>query len=37
VLIPLVARAGVLAEVDAALTAARAGRGAPTAVTLIRP
>ena len=26
-LIPLVARAGVLAEVDSALTAARAGRG----------
>jgi predicted ATPase len=33
VLIPLVARAGVLAEVDSALTAARAGRGTLLAVT----
>ena len=33
VLIPLVARAGVLAEVDAALTAARTGRGALMTVT----
>ena len=34
-LIPLVARAGVLAEVDSALTAARAGRG--TLLTLGGP
>ena len=32
-LIPLVARAGVLAEVDSALTAARTGRGALLTVT----
>ena len=32
-LIPLVARAGVLAEVGSALTAARAGRGALLTVT----
>jgi predicted ATPase len=33
VLIPLEARAGVLAEVDAALTAARTGRGTLLTVT----
>ena len=33
VLIPLVARAGVLAEVDSVLTAARAGRGTLLTVT----
>jgi len=33
VLIPLVARAGVLAEVDSALIAARTGRGALLTVT----
>jgi len=33
VLIPLVARAGVLAEVDSALTAARAGRGTLLTIT----
>ena len=33
VLIPLVARAGVLAEVGSVLTAARAGRGALLTVT----